>query len=283
MTKVLPGHRLSPPSIPPQSADDMDQVARNILVVDDIVDDLLMFEDCIEEMGHVPHLALTPQDAREILQKKKPELIVWNTDVPKSWDEIKAFFKNRAWKHLPMIAIVGPNNDRAAESALKLGCIGLMRKPIAEGVIAEVLEQGLRPGNSIPAYTYQLTLDIPLFTGGRISAERARAGLEEKKIVQGKQDLGNQIALQLQTAIAELNSARAEVDVANLGVKLAEEEVGQARDRFVAGVANNIEVINAQDELARANDNQIAALYRYNQARANVAHAAGQFENLYAK
>jgi len=48
-------------------------------------------------------------------------------------------------------------------------------------------------------------------------------------------------------------------------------------------VANNIEVITAQDALARANDNQIAALYRYNQARADVAHAAGQMETLYGK
>lgn len=126
----------------------MEHVARQILVVDDIVDDLLMFEDCIEEMGHVPHLALTPQDARELLRSRKPELIVWNTDVPKSWDELKLFFKNRAWKHIPMIALVGPNNDKAAESALKMGCIGLMRKPIAEGIIAEVLAQGLRPAKS---------------------------------------------------------------------------------------------------------------------------------------
>ncbi len=51
------------------------------------------------------------------------------------------------------------------------------------------------------------------------------------------------------------------MDVANLGVDLAREEVTQARDRFQAGVANNIEVITAQDELARANDNQIVALY----------------------
>ena len=57
----------------------------------------------------------------------------------------------------------------------------------------------------------------------------------------------------------------------------------QARDRFQAGVANNIEVITAQDELARANDNQIAALYRYSQARADLAHATGQMETLYAQ
>jgi outer membrane protein TolC len=66
-------------------------------------------------------------------------------------------------------------------------------------------------------------------------------------------------------------------------VDLARQEVVQARDRFQAGVANNIEVITAQDELSRANDNQIAALYRYNQSRADLAHAVGQMEAVYAK
>jgi len=73
------------------------------------------------------------------------------------------------------------------------------------------------------------------------------------------------------------------VQVADLGVTLAKEEVDQARDRFKAGVANNIEVISAQDSLSRANDNQIAALYRFNQARADFARAIGQMEKTYAK
>ena len=73
------------------------------------------------------------------------------------------------------------------------------------------------------------------------------------------------------------------MSVANLGVDLARQEVEQARDRFQAGVANNIEVITAQDELARASDNQIAALYRYNQSRADLAHAVGQMEAMYAR
>ena len=45
----------------------------------------------------------------------------------------------------------------------------------------------------------------------------------------------------------------------------------------------NVEVIQAQDGLARASDNQIAALYRFNQARADLAHSVGQMEALYAK
>jgi outer membrane protein TolC len=48
-------------------------------------------------------------------------------------------------------------------------------------------------------------------------------------------------------------------------------------------VANNIEVISAQDSLSRANDNQIAALYRFNQARADFARSVGQMEKTYSK
>ena len=100
---------------------------------------------------------------------------------------------------------------------------------------------------------------------------------------QQEQEQRNQIALQVRTAIAQMAAARNEVDVANQAVGLANEEVTQARDRFQAGVANNIEVITAQDALARANDNQIVALYRYNQARADLARATGQMEAVYAK
>jgi outer membrane protein len=142
---------------------------------------------------------------------------------------------------------------------------------------------GLAPNTVIPSYTYQGTLTIPLFTGGRIGAEVARAELEQKKNEQQQREQRNAIALEVKTAVAQMEAARHQVEVANLGVKLATEEVGQARDRFQAGVANNIEVVQAQDALARANDNQILALYRYNQARADLAHATGQTQNLYAK
>ena len=143
--------------------------------------------------------------------------------------------------------------------------------------------QGISAATSIPSYHYQATLEVPLFTGGRIRAETARANLQLKKITQEKRDLQNRVALEVRTAIDRLDSARHEVEVANLGVKLAGEEVSQARERFKAGVASNIEVTTAQDALARANDNQISALYRYNQARADLAYAMGETEALYTR
>src|SRR5712692_10443664 len=142
---------------------------------------------------------------------------------------------------------------------------------------------GTSGNTTLPTYTYQASVNMPLFTGGRIHAETVRADLEIKKLEQQKDDLRNQIALDVKTALLNLQSARNAVQVANLGVQLSKEEVDQARDRFKAGVANNIEVVQAQDSLARANDNEIAALYRFNQARADLARSMGQMEKVYAK
>jgi len=143
--------------------------------------------------------------------------------------------------------------------------------------------QGISINTGIPVYQYQVGAVVPLFTGGRIRAETAKADLEIQKIERQRDDLRNQIALEVKTAVAQLDSARHQVEVANLGIQLAQEEVTQARDRFAAGVANNIEVVQAQDALSRASDNQIAALYQFNQARADLARAIGQMESIYTK
>jgi len=142
---------------------------------------------------------------------------------------------------------------------------------------------GTRVDNVIPTYTYTASMDVPLWTSGRIKAQVTKADLELKRVDEQKEDLRNQISLDVKTSLLNLESARNEVQVANLGVELAKQEVDQARDRFKAGVANNIEVITAQDSLSRANDNQIAALYRFNQARADFARAVGRMEKTYAK
>jgi outer membrane protein TolC len=145
------------------------------------------------------------------------------------------------------------------------------------------VQQGLTPDAIIPVYQYQGSILFPIFTGGRIRAERAKADLAIRQLQQQETELRNRIAMEVKNAAAQVEAARNEVTVANAGVQLAREEVTQARDRFQAGVANNLEVTTAQNELARANDNQIGALYRYNQARASLAYAVGQMETVYAR
>lgn len=143
--------------------------------------------------------------------------------------------------------------------------------------------EGLRPDTAIPTYQFGAYVSMPLFTGGRIGADIATRNLEVQKLTEVTRQARDQIGYEVRTAATRLDAARTEVEAANLGIGLAREAVTQAQDRFRAGVANNIEVITAQDALSRANDNQIAALYRYNQARADLAHSTGQMESLYAK
>jgi len=143
--------------------------------------------------------------------------------------------------------------------------------------------QGSRFNNGIPAYTYALSLEFPIFTGGRIRAEEARAKLEEQHVAENRRQLEAQIVDEVKSSLDELTAARNSVDVANLGLQLAQEEVAQAQRRFAAGVTTNVEVITAQDELARANDNQIAALYQFNLSRASLARATGEIEAMYTK
>ncbi len=145
------------------------------------------------------------------------------------------------------------------------------------------LYQGSRFNNGIPAYTYAVSLQFPLFTGGRIRAEEARAKLEEQRVAEIRRQLEAQIVDEVKSALDELTAARNSVDVANLGYKLAQEEVAQAQRRFQAGVTTNVEVITAQDALARASDNQIAALFQFNLSRASLARATGEIEAMYSK
>ena len=215
-------------------------------------------------------LNLDPRQAIELADS----LSFFDTPQPEVVTSIEAALAERQeWKALA-------SQIKAAEYQKKASEDSRLPSVRFDGDFAYI---GTSGNTTLPTYTYEASVNMPLFTGGRIHAEVVRADLEIKKLEQQKDDLRNQIALDVKTALLNLQSARNEVQVANLGVQLSKEEVDQARDRFKAGVANNIEVIQAQDSLARANDNQIAALYRFNQARADLARSIGQMEKVYSK
>lgn len=145
------------------------------------------------------------------------------------------------------------------------------------------MSTGVSPSEPwIPVYQLGLGVKVPLFTGGLVSARIARAKLELSKIQDERRDIKSQVSLELQVAQAELEAARSEAEVTGQTVSFAGEAMEQARHRFEAGVSNNIELINAQDELAKANDSQINALYRLNQARADLAKAMGRMESYFS-
>jgi outer membrane protein TolC len=89
------------------------------------------------------------------------------------------------------------------------------------------------------------------------------------------EDLRGRIELELRTAFMDLKAAGEQADVARSALQLAGQQMGQARDRFQAGVVSNLEVVQAQESLATINENYVSSLFAYNMAKASLARALG--------
>ena len=76
----------------------------------------------------------------------------------------------------------------------------------------------------------------------------------------------------------DIGSARAQVEVARSTVALAEQTLEQARDRFAAGIADTLEVVQAQAAVATAHRSYIDRLYGHNSATVLLAQAIGVAE-----
>jgi outer membrane protein TolC len=118
-------------------------------------------------------------------------------------------------------------------------------------------------------------LRVPVFDGGNRAARREESFSQYRQEQIRTKDVGQQIELQVRTALESLRSAGAEVDASREGLSLAENELAQARRRYDAGVATSVEVTDAQTRLQRARDNQVIALYDYNVARLDLATSTG--------
>ncbi len=142
-------------------------------------------------------------------------------------------------------------------------------------------EQGETFDTSTPGYQYRVSLKVPIFTSERLRAERKSTALAELRAEKELEQERNQVTEQVSDGQVELQAALHQVELGRQQVQLANEEVTLSQGRFQAGVTDNIEVTQAQDSLARANDAEIGALYRYNIARAQLARAVGSEQQTY--
>jgi len=119
----------------------------------------------------------------------------------------------------------------------------------------------------------QVTLPIidDLRRGPRLAERRAQAAEADVLV----RDLASQVAAEIDAARYDLDAAAAVLVIAAQGVRLATDELTQARERFAAGVAGNLELITAQVSLLRARDTEIEARYQAAAARVALARAVG--------
>ncbi len=165
--------------------------------------------------------------------------------------------------------------DRESTARLSASATKLERLPSVMA-FGDYGDSGTGFTSAVPTRAYGISVRVPLFDGGRRDARRAESASQYRAEKVRTNDLKEQIELDVRLALDELRSAEDQVQVARDGLQLAQNELTQAQRRYKAGVANSLEVTDAQTRLARARDNQTAALYGHNVARLDLAQATGK-------
>jgi outer membrane protein TolC len=133
-------------------------------------------------------------------------------------------------------------------------------------------------GKSHGTISFDVALNIPIFQGTRVRADKLQADSALQQRRAELADLGGKIDDQVRTAFYNLKSSSELVAVALSNIDLANQTVTQSQDRFAAGVADNLEVVQAQESVASANQSYIASLYSFNLAKISLAQALGVAE-----
>lgn len=130
-------------------------------------------------------------------------------------------------------------------------------------------------GVSHGTFSFALGVNLPIFQGTRVRADKLQADSELQARRAELADLGGKIDSQVRVAFLNLKSSSDLVAVAKSNIDLANQTLEQARDRFRAGVATNLDVVQAQESIAMANQSYIASVYSFNLAKISLAQALG--------
>lgn len=143
---------------------------------------------------------------------------------------------------------------------------------------ADIGALGNRASDVDRTYTVAASLHVPIFEGGRTRARVSRADAELRTREAELADLTGGLQYDVEHALLDIGAADAGVVVADRARTLSRQELEQAQDRFRAGVSSTLELVEAQEAVATANEQYIASVYAHAMAKASLARAIGQVE-----
>ena len=181
-------------------------------------------------------------------------------------DALSSAYAQRPDLHGAMASVHAAERSKAAARA--------ERYPSVSAVV-DYGDNGVTPATSHGTVDAAAKLDIPLFQGGRVHADEIRADALVSRSRQNLENLRGEIDQDVRNAFLDLASSRDRVDVEKSATDLANQALEQARDRFASGVTDNIEVVQAQEAVATAQESYISSLYSFNVSKLDLARAIG--------
>jgi outer membrane protein TolC len=164
---------------------------------------------------------------------------------------------------------------RAAEFSRKAAVAGYLPSLAFN---ADYGAAGAHPSTATQVFDVRGTLSIPVFQGGAVQGDILQADARLEQSRERLDNLRGQIDTDVRTALLNLQSSADQVNVARSNIDLAEATLAQSRDRFSAGVADSVEVVQSQEIVASAHELYISSLYSYNFAKISLARALGVAE-----
>lgn len=164
--------------------------------------------------------------------------------------------------------------QQQAVKAIRLERLPQLGLAVDHGII------GKSAGHMLQTYTWGLQLSVGVFDGFRRESRMQEqvAAVRESEV--RLRELRAQSSLEVRAALLNLGSAREQVEAVEEQLRLTQQEVSQAEERFKAGVAGNAEVITAMFSLNQARTLRNDALAAYHGARIALAAAMGEAQKL---
>ncbi|MGC2696957.1 MAG: TolC family protein [Candidatus Angelobacter sp.] len=171
--------------------------------------------------------------------------------------------------------LAAQSRARAAELAVKAAKGEALPTVGVNGQLGRI---GPAPGSAETTYSLSAGVHIPIFQGGKVKADvdLAEAQLRQNRLA--LEDLRSRIEFEIRSALLDVKSSDDQVQVATQQIGLAADQLKEAQDRYAAGVSGSLEVVQAQEAVAGANENRIQALYLNNVAKLSLVRALGEAE-----
>jgi outer membrane protein TolC len=162
---------------------------------------------------------------------------------------------------------------RAAERAL--AAVRAERLP-SVSVNADYGGIGTTPFEARPSYSLIGVVRVPIWQSGRVEGhiDQAEATLAQRQAE--LEDLTGDVESELRQIYLDLEAAESQVKVAEQNLKVSRDVLTLTRQRFEAGITDNVEVVQAQESVASAELDYINSVFSHNVAKLNLARAIGQ-------
>ena len=213
-----------------------------------------------------------PRDTRELVAlalKSRPDLAQAGLQVENSQISLQGS-RNALLPELDLVGSVQSNGLSGGTNAFAPSPNPL---PPFLGGYGNLLSQLFR--GAYPSFTVGVQLTLPV--RNRVAqADAVRDELQVRQMQVRRQQLENQVRLEVENALLILQRSRADYEAAVQTRELQEEALDSEQQRYQVGASTTYLVIQAQRDLAQARSTEVVSQGNYAKAIAAVDRATGQ-------